>query len=341
MAQLVGNTCYQSKDTCNGSCLTKTYNYQNLASVTFTAKQEDGINYFSIILTGYNIKENEYQQVSVVIDGDPGNNTYSCERNSSGETGSYYTHSFVQHTAGSTLYRDNILYCFWTMSRTTSSWPKRSDGSSLDLEIHSNHKILLTNGDISFLVSKNTKDLPIHRLNFLKCCNDVYGNDKVQLFVRQTNNANEFTLQLNKDNFFMPSFISIAFNASDESILAFVWTVQGPTIYATLQMKYVGLAPIQSQILYNYSWSSVVYFWSIPIVVKGLTEDYDTRKRVYDLKIILDLRLVYSKRKMALTSLATIHIASDTTRQNQLSEGPKKLIKKAPKGADNIMDKTA
>uniref|UniRef100_T1K433 Uncharacterized protein n=1 Tax=Tetranychus urticae TaxID=32264 RepID=T1K433_TETUR len=342
-------------DTCNGSCLTKTYNYQDLASVTFTAKQDDGINYFTIILTAYNIREGEYQKVavaidgnpganvyscernssgyiasyyarsfvqhtadnkyehiSVVIDGNPGINSYSCERNSSGATGSYYTNSFSQFSTGSSLYRDNTLYCFWTMSRTFSSWPKRSDGSPLDLEIDSDHEIrlYLADDDLRFLVAENTKDLPIYQLNFLKCCNTVYGNDKVQLFVRQSDNANEFTLQLVNISSFNPFVVGVFLTAPDTSELSSYWFVQNPVLSVDLKRKYVRLLPINSQLLYKYSWSSGVFTWAIPIVIKGFAEDYDTRNRIYDLKITIDGPSEYTKSGITLKSLGLTQIPS-------------------------------
>uniref|UniRef100_T1K434 Uncharacterized protein n=1 Tax=Tetranychus urticae TaxID=32264 RepID=T1K434_TETUR len=310
LVDILAHDSCQAKDTCNGSCLTKTYNYQDLASVTFTSQQTDGINYFSIILTGYNIREGEYQKVAVAIDGNPGANVYSCERNSSGYIASYYARSFDQHTAGSSLYRDNTLYCFWTMCRSSYSWPKRSDGSSLDLEIDFDHKIFLADDDTSYLVTKNTNDLPIYQMNFLKCCHAVYGNDEVQLFVRQTDNANEFTLQLANISSSMANFAFLELKASDESELTFTWIVQNAMLFVTLKLKYIGLTPINFQVLYKHSWSGGIFTWAIPIVIKGFSEDYDTRERVYDLKITLDDDSVYKKSGITLKSLGLTQIPS-------------------------------
>lgn len=297
---------YQLVDSaCEKSCLTKSYSLPGNSSascngncqvkVEFSVIEQEYLDeYLNFTLIGYNLGVSEVKTIGLMLRKGTDSTAYMCSKEKSGLTSAYVNQGSITLTKGSSIYTNGNLYCSWAISKSDAIWPK-SSGVKVDLSNDPAYQIWLLSGVLTFKVSNDLLELPIHPMQFIKCCGYIVrGNSNYSLIADQQINSTDFLLQILGES---PSVVSVALtdpknvtintncDYKHNQISSFV---SNGTVSTRIQLPKAEIANRRCS-------------WSLPgLIDSNEFHNLDTKKVPYNLQISSDKVSVYSESNVRL-----------------------------------------
>uniref|UniRef100_T1KAF7 CUB domain-containing protein n=1 Tax=Tetranychus urticae TaxID=32264 RepID=T1KAF7_TETUR len=292
---------FQVEAKCNDDCLTKTYcissdgsgvcSNNNLVTAQFKVIPVFGeYDYLQLTLKGYNVASNDEKTIKASIGKHPAN-LYTCYKSSLGSTYARYDRGSFNSITGSSYYLDGVLYCTWIFNIDDPIWPQ-----GLDLFKDSSQSITLYHDSMGISVARDTSQLPIYHAQYLKCCNEVHGNDVFLLNFDQTEKQIRYQLYYWKDN---GNQLTVTLTRKDGIKLQFE-----SYRYAGVIKGYISndtdRISIDNQLIEPDIIDSEICSWATPFVLGDSSINIDASKSVFDLKVEVDMVTVYTEKGVQL-----------------------------------------
>uniref|UniRef100_T1K5C0 CUB domain-containing protein n=1 Tax=Tetranychus urticae TaxID=32264 RepID=T1K5C0_TETUR len=301
----------QSHNNCNDGCLTKTYclsadgsdvcSNNNLVQVKFSVNELlQYKDYLNITLIGSQIEPADTRTISLQFYTNTPVVTYSCTKSSLGSTSASIVQNGNTYTIGSSYYFENSLLCSWIMSKDDLSWPTYN-GRKIDLITDSSYKLVLNSDSLNHLIARDTSQLPIYQMQFLKCCNQIHGTQDYQLIVKQADYSTTFYLY--EVDSTAVNNVAVSLSSSDNRSLTINCNLGYNSITGTLRTD-SNTESISGQ-LYSKYVDNYRCAWSQPFTIKSSYKPFETKNRVFDLKIVADNIVVYTESDVSLKGLAS------------------------------------
>lgn len=303
-----------AKNSCTENCMSKTYcisaedsencSRNNLLTAKFTVVQKSSPNeYLQLTLTGYHIEPKETKTISVSLKDQSGLATsYSCTKTNSESTSCKVTTGAEDHVAGTSSYSNDVLSCSWVFNYEDDIWPKIHN-KPVDLINDDSLSIVLNYGPRKVTVAQDTSELPIYKVNFLKCCNKVHGNDDYALTFKQTDHVDYFLQFTSIKN--PPNSASIVLRDPNGVEVMFECYFDSGYLKANILTASGNSSASVSEQLYDQHLTENRCSWSSPLVISSEPGEINTTNTLFDLEVVADNAVVYAEKGVSLGSNAS------------------------------------
>lgn len=310
----VNQQLVESKNTCNDECLSKTYCLSNdwtndcssiLVKVKFTAIQsQSGFpDYLNITLIGYDIKPSDDQTIQLTVNKTNQSykdnyhpTSYCCHKSSLGSTVATVEHFYTEYDTGSSLYFNGLLYCNWIITPSDIVWPT-FNWQPVDFINDAFNSFQLSYGNHSSIVASNSSELPLYHVQFLGCCNEIYG-DENHVFTFQTSTSISYLLQL----IGLTSEVTMISYIHDSFQVNFICNFASSSVNGTIEFSNNSIS-IDDQIFDKYIVNGQCS-WSTSLMFRVLSDNLLISNYIYQLMIVSDGVVVSIENNVAFKSSA-------------------------------------